>query len=264
VPLNAAQQQQTLQALGQQGIVDPRKAMALTEGISGSTPSGVLVNPDLAGEKQQQAELEQRMADDKAAQERLAHQQEMQRLKNERALAAQQASQAQTAFNQAQRAKTSGVSRAQSVAETAADRAAAAQADLAAGRVSASTAPGTLVRPLEVTGVKTAKAPTLVKGGLGALGGYEAATGANTLSNIPVQELMKRFNSGDRSPELLQALAQATGAIGQTVTGGAAMLPAMGPKTARIKGAGTLGTLGLGAYQAYQALQNEAAKEPAQ
>jgi hypothetical protein len=68
---NAANQQQVLQALGQQGIVDPSKAFALTEGISGSTPSGVLVNPDLAGEKQQQAELQQKMADDKAAQERL-------------------------------------------------------------------------------------------------------------------------------------------------------------------------------------------------
>jgi len=258
---NAAQQQQTLQALGQQGVVDPRKAFALTEGISGSTPSGVMVSPDLAGERQAQAELEQRMADDKAAQERLAQQQEMQRLKNERALAAQRQSQAQTALTQAQRAKTQGVTRAQTAAETAADRQAAAEADLLAGRTAAKTAPGPLARPMEVTGVKTAKAPTIVKGGLGALGGYETATGANTLANIPVAELIKRWQAGDRSPELLQALAQATGATAQTVTGAAAMVPAMGPKTARVKGAGTIGTVGMGLYQGYKALQEEAAKE---
>ena len=258
---NAANQQQVLQTLGKQGIVDPGKAMALTEGISGSTPSGVMVSPDLAGERQQQAELEQRMADDKAAQERLAQQQEMQRLKNERALAAQRQSQAQTALTQAQRAKTQGVARAQNASETAADRYAAAQADLAAGRTTAKTAPGPIARPMEVTGVKTAKAPTIIKGGLGALGGYEAATGANTLANIPVAELIKRWQAGDRSPDLLAALAQAGGATAQTAAGTAAMLPAMGPKTARIKGAGTIGTAGLGAYQAYKALQDEAAKE---
>lgn len=260
---NAANQQQVLQALGQQGILDPGKAMAMTEGISGSTPSGVMVNPDLAGERQQQAELEQRMADDRAAQERLAQQQEMQRLKNERALAAQEHGQAQTALTQAQRAKTQGVTRAQNAAETAADRAAAAQADLAAGRTAAKNAPGAIARPLEVTGVRTAKSPTIIKGGLGALGGYEAATGANTLANIPVAELIKRWQAGDRSADLLAALAQATGSTAQTLAGVGAMLPAMGPKTARIKGAGTIGTVGLGAYQAYKALQDEAAKEPA-
>ena len=57
-----------------------------------------------------------------------------------------------------------------------------------------------------------------------------------------------------RSPELMQALAQATQATGQTVFGAGAMLPAMGPKTARVKGLGTAGTLGLGAYQAYKFL----------
>jgi hypothetical protein len=42
------------------------------------------------------------------------------------------------------------------------------------------------------------------------------------------------------------------------------MLPAMGPKSARIKGAGTLGTLGLGLYQGIKAVQGEAEKEPTQ
>jgi hypothetical protein len=267
VARNAANQQQTLQALGQQGIIDPKKAMALTEGISGSTPSGVMVSPDLAGERQQQAELEQRMADDKAAQDRLAQQQEMQRLKNERALAAQRHSQAQTALTQAERAKTQGVTRAQNAAETSADRAAAAQADLAAGKTAAKNASGPTGRALQNTGVavgKTGLFNPVGRTSMGALGGYEAATGANTLSRIPVAELIKRWNAGDRSPEVMEGLKAATGATAQTATGTAAMLPAMGPKTAKIKGAGTIGSLGIGAMQAWQALQDEAAKEPQQ
>jgi len=263
---NAANQQQTLQALGQQGVIDPRKAFALTEGISGSTPSGVMVNPDLAGERQQQAELEQRIADDRAAQERLAQQQEMDRLKNERALAAQRQSEAQRRLTEATRARTSGVTRAQNVAETAEDRAIAAQEDLRAGRAAAKNAPGPVGRALQNTGVATGKTAVWNPVGrttMGALGGLQAATGANELSRIPVAELIKRFNSGVRSPELLQALAQATGATAQTVAGTAAMLPAMGPKTAKIKGAGTIGTVASGLYQGYKALQDEAAKEGA-
>jgi hypothetical protein len=264
---NAANQQQVLQTLGKQGIVDPGKAMALTEGISGSTPSGVMVSPDLAGERQQQAELEQRMADDRAAQERLAQQQEMQRLKNERALAAQRHSQAQTALIQAERAKTQGVTRAQTAAETSADRAAAAQADLAAGRTAAKNAPGFGGRALQNTGVlvgKTGLANPFGRTTMGALGGYEAATGANELSRIPVAELLRRWQQGDRSPEVLEGLKAAAGATGQTVAGTAAMLPAMGPKTAKVKGAGTIGSLGLGIYQGVKAFQDEMDKQPAQ
>jgi hypothetical protein len=264
---NAANQQQALQALGQQGIIDPKKAFALTEGISGATPSGVMVSPDLAGERQQQAELEQRMVDDKAAQERLAQQQEMDRLKNERALASQQQSQAQRQLEQAQRAKTSGVTRAQTVAETAADRAAAAQADLAAGRTAAKGASGPVGRALQNTGVATGRTGIFNPVGrtaIGGLGGYEAATGANELSRIPVAELLKRWAAGDRSPEVLEGLAAASGATAQTAAGVGAMTPAMGPKTAKVKGAGTIGTVGLGAYQAYKALQDEAAKAPQQ
>ena len=148
-----------------------------------------------------------------AAQERLAQQQELQRLKNERALAAQQQSQAQTALTQAQRAKASGVARAQNVAETAADRAAAAEADLAAGRTTAKNAPGPTGRALQNVGVATSKTNVFNPVGrtaIGALGGYQAATGANELSRIPVAELLRRWAAGDRSPEVLEGLKAAT------------------------------------------------------
>lgn len=256
---NAANQQAVLQALGQQGLVDPNKAFALTEGISGSTPSGVMVNPDLAGERQQQAELEQRMIDDKAAQERLAQQEEMQRLKNEKALAAQQNTQAQKAFEQAQKAKASGVTRAQTVAETAADRQAAAQADLVTGRKLAKTVPSMVTRPLEVTGVKSGKAGIVTRAGIGAIGGLQAARGINELANMPIEELIKRYQAGERSPELLAAIQQAAGASAQTGFGAAATVPVIGSRTAKIKGAGAIGTGLMGAYEGYKALTE---KEP--
>ena len=256
---NAANQQAVLQALGQQGLVDPSKALALTEGISGSTPSGVMVSPDLAGERQREAELEQRMADDKAAQERLAQQEEMQRLKNERALSAQQNTQAQKAFEQAQKAKASSVARAQTAAETAADRQAAAQADLASGRKLAKTAPSMVTRPLEVTGVKSGKAGIVTRAGIGGIGGLQAARGINELANMPIEELIKRYQAGERSPELLAAIQQAAGAGAQTGFGAAATVPVIGPRTARIKGAGAIGTGLMGAYEGYKALTE---KEP--
>lgn len=254
---NAANQQRVMTELGRQGIIDPNKGLALTEGISGSTPSGVMVSPDLAGERQAEVELEQKIASDKAAQEKLAQQQEIDRLKNERALAAQRQAEAKTALTQAQRVKTQGVTRAQTAADTAEERAILAQERLTAGQQAAKKAPGPVSRALENTGVATGKTAVwnpVGRTAIGGLGGYQMGAGLNELARLPVAELVKRYQAGDRSPELMQALMQATQATGQTVFGAGAMLPAMGPKTARIKGAGTVGTLGLGAYQAYKAL----------
>jgi len=281
---NAANQQAVLQALGQQGIVSPSKAFALTEGISGSTPSGVMVNPDLAGERQQQAELEQRMVDDKAAQERLAQQNEMDRLKQERALAAQRSSQAQSALTKAQSARTSGVTRAQTAAETAEDRALAARQDLESGRKTAQeilnenaakvsaqakadvkaakAAPSGVSRYLANTGVAVGKTGLLNPVGrttIGAIGGLQAARGINELANMPIEELIKRYQAGERSPELLAAIQQAANAGAQTGFGAAATVPVIGPRTARIKGAGAIGTGLMGAYEGYKALTE---KEP--
>lgn len=275
---NAANQQAVLQALGQQGLVDPNKAFALTEGISGSTPSGVMVNPDLAGERQQQAELEQRMASDKTAQERLAQQNEMDRLKEERALAAQRSSQAQSALTKAQNAQTSGVTRAQTAAETAEDRALAARQDVESGRKTAQqnlnesaekvkaqmkadvkaakAAPSGGGRLLANTGVSVGRTGLLNPVGrttIGGIGGLQAARGINELANMPIEELIKRYQAGERSPELLAAIQQAASATAQTGFGAAATVPVVNSKTAKIKGVGALGTLGMGLYEGYKA-----------
>ena len=258
--LQAAEQQKALEQASKSGIVpDTGQRARLAFGMPDATPSGILVQPEVAAPLKQQAELEQRMADDRAAQERLAQQEEMQRLKNERALAAQQQSEAQKRFEQAQRAKTSGVTRAQNVAETAADRQAAAEADLASGRKLAKTAPGMVTRPLEVTGVKSGKAGIVTRAGIGAIGGLQAARGLNELANMPIEELIKRYQAGERSPELLAAIQQAAGAGAQTGFGAAATVPVIGPRTARIKGAGAIGTGLMGAYEGYKALTE---KEP--
>jgi hypothetical protein len=258
--LQAAEQQKALEQASKSGIVpDTGQRARLAFGMPDATPSGILVQPEVAAPLKQQAELEQRMADDRAAQERLAQQEEMQRLKNERALAAQQQSEAQKRFEQAQRAKTSGVTRAQTAAETAADRQAAAQADLASGRKLAKTAPGMVARPLEVTGVKSGKAGIVTRAGIGAIGGLQAARGINELANMPIEELIKRYQAGERSPELLAAIQQAAGAGAQTGFGAAATVPVIGPRTARIKGAGAIGTGLMGAYEGYKALTE---KEP--
>ena len=258
--LQAAEQQKALEQASKSGIVpDTGQRARLAFGMPDATPSGILVQPEVAAPLKQQAELEQRMADDKAAQERLAQQEEMQRLKNEKALAAQQQNEAQKRFEQAQRAKTSGVTRAQNVAETAADRQAAAEADLASGRKLAKTAPGMVTRPLEVAGVKSGKAGIVTRAGIGAIGGLQAARGINELANMPIEELIKRYQAGERSPELLAAIQKVAGAGAQTGFGAAATVPVIGPRTARIKGAGAIGTGLMGAYEGYKALTE---KEP--
>jgi hypothetical protein len=111
-----------------------------------------------------------------------------------------------------------------------------------------------LTRAAEVTGVKAGKAGMSGRAVMGGLGGFQAASGINELANINIDDLIKRYQAGDLSPELIQALMQAGQATAQTGFGAAATVPVIGPKTARIKGVGTLGTLGLGAYQGYKAL----------
>jgi len=223
-----------------------------------ATPSGIIVQPDVAAPLKQQAEIEQRMADEKASQEKLAQQQEMDRLKNEKALAAQQHSQAQSAFNKAQTAKTSGVTRAQNTMETAEDRARLLAEELDEARKAGKNAPSTVGRVLQNTGAKIGKGNTIVKGGLGALGGYEAAKGINTLANLSLSDLQKRYDEGDRSPALMAAIAKAAEATAQVGVGTAAALPAFGPQTSKIKGAGVAGTAALGAMQLWNASRDKA------
>jgi len=47
-------QQAALEKLSKKGIIDPAKALQLTEGISASTPSGVLVSPEVAHKMEQE------------------------------------------------------------------------------------------------------------------------------------------------------------------------------------------------------------------
>jgi len=227
-------------------------------GMPDATPSGIIVKPEVAAPLKQQAELEQRMANEAAAQERLAQQQEMTRLQNERRMAAQSHSEASTRLNQAQRSRTSGISRAQNAAETAADKAWAAQQDLDAARESARSAPNAINRAVQNTGVAVGKGSKLIKGPLGAYGGYEAAKGINTLANMSLADLQKRYDAGDRSPALMDALGKAAEAATQIGFGTAAAVPAIGATGAKIKGAGVLGTAGLGALEFYRALNKRA------
>jgi hypothetical protein len=272
-------QQKALKEAQKAGLIpDTGQQVRSQFGKPSGTASGLLVKPEVGEPLKQQAELEQRIADDKAAQERLAQQNEMDRLKEERALAAQRSSQAQSALTKAQSARTSGVTRAQTAAETAEDRALAARQDLESGRKTAQeilnenaakvsaqakadvkaakAAPSGFGRYVANTGVAIGKTGLLNPVGrttIGAIGGLQAARGINELANMPIEELIKRYQAGERSPELLAAIQQAAGATAQTGFGAAATMPVFGPKTAKIKGAGALGTLGMGLYEGYKA-----------
>jgi len=252
-------QQKALKEAQKAGLIpDTGQQVRSQFGKPSGTASGLLVKPEVGEPLKQQADLEQKMADDKAAQERLAQQNEMNRLKNERALAAQEHSQAQSAFNQAQNAKTSGVTRAQNTMETAEDRARLLAQEAQEARAAAKNAPNFANRQLQNIGVATAKSGPIVKGGLGALGGYQAAKGINTLANLSLSDLQKRYDDGDRSPELMTALGKAAEATAQVGAGAAAAMPAFGDKTAKIKGAGLAGTAALGIYGLMNAAKEKA------
>ena len=273
-------QQKALKEAQKAGLIpDTGQQVRSQFGKPSGTASGLLVKPEVGEPLKQQAEIEQRIADDRAAQERLAQQNEMDRLKEERALAAQRSSQAQSALTKAQSAQTSGVTRAQTAAETAEDRALAARQDLESGRKTAQeilnenaakvsaqakadikaakAAPSGVGRYLANTGVAVGKTGLLNPVGrttIGGIGGLQAARGINELANMPIEELIKRYQAGERSPELLAAIQQAAGATAQTGFGAAATVPVFGAKTAKIKGAGALGTLGMGLYEGYKAV----------
>ena len=137
--------------------------------------------------------------------------------------------------------------------ENAAKVSAQAKADVKAAKA----APSSVGRYLANTGVAVGKTGLLNPVGrttIGAIGGLQAARGLNELANMPIEELLKRYQAGERSPELLAAIQQAAGASAQTGFGAAATMPVFGAKTAKIKGAGALGTLGMGLYEGYKAV----------
>ena len=211
------------------------------------TPGQLMVPPEVAKERaliaeqqasqqaaaerqaRAEAELRQRMEADRIAQERMAQQQEMEYLRQQREAAKLQQIETQRRLQEAQRARTSGITRAQTASDTAADRAVAAQRDYEVAR----KAPGATSRVLEGAGVRSANMGLLKSAGVGAAAGLTGAYSINQLN-----ALLKRFNEGDRSPEVLAGLAQHGLS---TTAAGAALVPAIGPRTARIKGAGMLG-----------------------
>lgn len=100
-----------------------------------------------------------------------------------------------------------------------------------------------LTAPAETTGAKAANLGFTKRAVTGAaLGGYSA---------MKAQELIDLYNQGNRDPELLAALAAATG------SSAAAALPAMGPRTARLKGAGLLGALPMMGYDLYKSFSDK-------
>jgi hypothetical protein len=221
------------------------------------TPGQLMVPPDVAKERaliaeqqasqqaaaeqraRAEAELRQRVEADRIAQERMLQQQQMQYLKQQQEMAKAQQAETQSRLQEAQKARTSGIVRAQGAFEKSQDNVQEAQKIYD----QAKKAPGLTTRALERTGVGLANIGPWKSAGVGAVAGLTGAYSANQLN-----DLMKRFNEGDRSPEVLAGLAQ----HGLTTTAaGAALAPAIGPRTARIKGAGMLGT-GIGAlYNIY-------------
>ena len=125
----------------------------------------------------------------------------------------------------------------------------------------AKAAPGPVGRYVANTGVaigKTGIFNPVGRATIGGIGGLQAARGINELANMDIADLIKRYQAGDRSVDLIAALMQATQATAQTGFGAAAAVPVFGAKSAKIKGAGALGTIGLGGLELYQAAQKRA------
>jgi len=201
-------------------------------GKPSTTRSGLIVKPETAAPLDAQAELEQRMVNDKINQQKIAQQQQLDALQESRTTAKQRLDVAQEAMK-----KTTPLQATVTKAETAEEM---AKRQLSRAR-----------------GV-----PSFSRAAVGGIGGLQAARGINELANMPIEELVKRYQAGERSPELLAAIQQAAGATAQTGLGAAAALPAFNATSRRIKGAGAIGTALLGGYQGYKAL-TEPSKEPA-
>ena len=217
-------QQAALEKLGQRGLIDPAKALQLTEGISGSTPSGVLVSP------QAQAELERDIAEKQAKQaaERSALKEasERDRLKNEARLQKQMA-EARAKVSAAGERVSSAVQQMREVKQL---EKAKSEADIAKGALK--RAEKGRLGPLANLGVALGSSK-FISPLLGAAGA------AGTV--MSVDEALKRYKAGDRSGAVLSVL--------EAVFGLMSMAPPVTPVTAAIKGLGTLGGLGLGAYE---------------
>jgi hypothetical protein len=206
-----------------------------------TTPGGVQLQlpPTTVAERQadidkqnqaNQAELERRAEETRiqqevqayvAEQDRLAREAELERLRQERSQAGQRHNVLTGQVRGAaplQRALT----KAENDAEIARRKLARAnQQPSAAGRV------------LESAGVGSTK--------MGAVPRAVVGGGLGYLGVMSYQEALKRFQAGDTSEGVLQAL--------QAGSAGMAMLPPAGKTLTKARGAGALGAIGLGGYQ---------------
>jgi hypothetical protein len=207
-----------------------------------TTPGGVQLQlpPTTVAERQadidkqnqaNQAELERRAEETRIQQEaqaraleqqRLAHEAEVERIRQERAQLGQQ--------HNVLSGQVKGVAPLQRALTKAETDAELAQRKLAR----ANQQPNAAGRVLESAGVGSTRmgaVPRAITGG-----------GLGYLGVMSYQEALKRFQAGDTSEGVLQAL--------QAGSAGAAMLPPAGKGLTKARGAGVLGTIGLGGYQA--------------
>jgi len=239
----AERQRKAAQALVKSGVLTGEMPDLTKFGGAASTPAGVLAPSSAVKMMQNEQDLQRIVEEARIAQEKRQAEMELDRLRQQRAAAGQRLQLASSALTPAESAQ-SGLAKAETNEELARRQLERAKAT-----------PGALMRPLETTGAKVGRSGALTRGAIGGIGGYQAATGANALAGMDLNKLIERWAAGDRSPELQQALIEAANAAGRTGAGVAAAVPAMGKGTARLKGAGVLGTLGLGAIQAMRALQ---------
>jgi hypothetical protein len=217
-------QQAALERLGQKGLIDPAKALQLTEGISGSTPSGVLVSP------QAQAELERELAEKQAKQLReqsaLKEAAEREKLRNEARLKGRVAEARGKVASAGEQVSSAG----QQIKEAQRLEKAKSEADIAKDAL------------------KRAE-----KGKLGTLGNLGVSLGSSKILSpllgaagaagtaMSADEAVRRWKAGDRSAAVLSAI--------EALFGLMSLAPPVTPVTAAIKGIGTVGGLGLAGYE---------------
>jgi hypothetical protein len=173
-------------------------------------------------QRTEQARLQQEAQAQQLEQQRLAHEADLERLRQQRAQLGQEHN-----VLTGQVKTVAPLQRALTKAETDAE---IAQRKLAR----ANQQPNAAGRVLESAGVGSTR--------MGAIPRAITGGGLGYLGVMSYQEALKRFQAGDTSEGVLQAL--------QAGSAGAAMLPPAGKGLTKARGAGVLGTIGLGGYQA--------------
>lgn len=179
--------------------------------------------------KAYEAKIQQETQNWMAEQQRLAHEEQLERLRQERAAAGERQN-----ILSSQKKSVAPLQRALTKAEM--------DAEIAKRKLErANQQPNTAGRVLERTGVASTKMGaiprTVVGGGLGYFG------------VMSYQDALERFKAGDTSEGVLSAL--------QAGSSAAAMLPPAGKGLTKARGAGTLGALTLGGYQLGKRLLKE-------